>query len=56
MATPELISVREAAELIGVHTNTIKNMIKRGQLTAYRFGLRVIRVDRQQLMEAVRPL
>jgi excisionase family DNA binding protein len=55
MATPELISVREAAELIGVHTNTIKNMIKRGQLTAYRFGLRVIRVDRQQLLNVAQP-
>lgn len=53
MATPELISVREAAELIGVHTNTIKNMIKREQLTAYRFGLRVIRVDRNQLLKVV---
>ncbi len=53
MSTPELISIQDAADFIGVHPNTIRNMIRRDQLTAYRFGLRVIRIDRQQLMKVV---
>jgi excisionase family DNA binding protein len=53
VSTPELISIQDAADFIGVHPNTIRNMIRRDQLTAYRFGLRVIRIDRQQLMRVV---
>jgi excisionase family DNA binding protein len=38
MTTPELISFREAASLIGVSERTLTRMSERGELTVYWFG------------------
>jgi len=38
-----LLSIREAAELTGVHPVTIRRRIEAGELTAYRAGKRLIR-------------
>ena len=35
-------SVREAAELLGLHENTIRKLIWRGELKAARLGRRVV--------------
>lgn len=43
-AAPEWLTVRDAAEKVGVHTNTIRNKIATGELKASRIGLRIIRI------------
>ena len=52
---PELdakrITIQTAAELLGVHPNTIRNFIIRGQLKAYRIGARIVRVSRQDVLD-----
>jgi excisionase family DNA binding protein len=45
MAVPQLISIEEAADRLGIHTATVRRMIKRGELKAYRLGHRIIRVE-----------
>lgn len=47
--TPELISLREAADYAGVCVATIRRRISAGDLQAVRFGPRLIRVDRTEL-------
>lgn len=34
----EFLTINEFAELIGVHPNTVRNMIKSGRLSAFRTG------------------
>jgi len=52
---PELdakrITIQTAAELLGVHPNTIRNFIIRDQLKAYRIGARIVRVSRQDVLD-----
>lgn len=43
-------TVKEAAELMGLHTMTIRRYIKAGELPARRVGVKLIQVD----LEAVR--
>lgn len=45
----EMLSVAQVAEEIGCHPNTVWNHIKSGQLTAVRFGPRLVRVKRSDL-------
>lgn len=49
MTDIQLISIKEAAQFLSVHPNTIRNMIERDELTAHRFGKRIIRIDFKQL-------
>lgn len=56
-ATPkqkDWLSVRQAADLIGVNAATIRTLIDKGRLPAYRFSERVIRVRRRDLENAGR--
>lgn len=42
-STPQWLSTGEAAWLLGVTPNTIRNLVKRGELAGHRFG-RVVRL------------
>ena len=46
---PKWLTIKQAAEAWGLHPNTIRNLITRGQLKAYRLGARVIRIDETDL-------
>ena len=45
------LTIRESAELLNVHENTIRNQIARGDLKAVRIGKGIIRI-RQADLEA----
>ena len=45
----ELLTIGEAAAVVGVHPSTIRRRIEKGTLTAFRVGPRLIRVRRSDL-------
>ncbi|MGO9155499.1 helix-turn-helix transcriptional regulator [Mycobacterium sp.] len=47
------VSPTEAAEYLGVHVRTIRNMQADGRLTAYRLGGRVVRFKLSELDAAM---
>ena len=47
-AEPSLVSVREVADQLGVHPETVRRLIHEGRLDAVRVG-RVLRVHREAL-------
>lgn len=49
------VSVPDAAEYLGVHTRTIRQMIADGRLTGYRSGSRLVRVDLNEIDDAMKP-
>ena len=49
------LSVREAAEKIGAHQNTIRAWISEGRLKAVRFSGRLIRIDAADLEAIAKP-
>ena len=51
-----LVSQAQAAEYLGVTDRTIRNYISRGELTGYRMGPRLVRVDLNQLDAMLRPI
>lgn len=56
-ATPEpLWTMQDVAEHLGVHTESVRRMIARGELRAYRYGRRVIRVRPSDVAAMARPL
>lgn len=50
------ITIAEAAQLKGVHPQTIRRMIARGELVGYRFGPRLLRVDPAELEALEHPI
>jgi excisionase family DNA binding protein len=48
------IPLTEAAVEYGCSVRTIRRMIARGELTGYRVGQRLLRVDRAELASAMR--
>lgn len=56
-AGPELLSVDQAADYLGVHAQTIRNYIRAGKLPAYRLAgeryIRLLRKDLLSLLERV---
>ncbi len=48
MPLPRLLTVKEAAELLHVHVNTVRNWSDNGLLPAYRVGKRADRRFRHQ--------
>jgi excisionase family DNA binding protein len=51
----QFVSVKQAAEYIGVTTRTIRTMIADGRLTGYKSGQRLVRVDLAELDASLRP-
>lgn len=51
-----LASIDDAAEYAGVCSRTIHRRIAEGDLTGYRMGPRLIRVDLNELDAALRPI
>lgn len=45
----EWVTIQQAAEIIGVHANTVRNLINSGKLKASRIGLRLVRIERRDL-------
>jgi excisionase family DNA binding protein len=45
----------EAAEYLGVTDRTVRQMIADGRLTGYRSGNRLVRVDLNELDDAMKP-
>jgi excisionase family DNA binding protein len=43
------LTIKQAAEVKGLHPNTIRNCIRDGRLPAVRLGARVIRVNSKDL-------
>lgn len=59
MASPDtrLISLDEAADLFGVTSRTVRNLIARGTLTGYKIaGLRATRVRLDEVRALVEPI
>ena len=53
----ELLSVKEAAQFLGVSESTVRRYISDGRLLAYRLGNeRLIRIKRQDLYELLSPI
>ena len=52
---PQFLTVLQSAQAIGVHPNTIRNMISKGDLPALRFGPRAVRIDRDTLLKTLTP-
>jgi excisionase family DNA binding protein len=50
------ISIGDAAERLGVHPRTIRRRIADGQLTGYRFGPHLIRLDPAEVDALLRPI
>jgi excisionase family DNA binding protein len=49
-----VLSVREAALLLGLHEETIRRAVRRGELKACRLGHRTLRISRADLEEYFR--
>ena len=49
ISTSKLLSLAQAAELLGLSTRTIRRRIANGQLPAYRSGRKVIRIKSTDL-------
>lgn len=53
----ELFTVDQAAELLGLHHQTLRGYIKNGKLPAYRLaGEKVLRIKRENLMALLEPV
>ena len=46
---PKWLTIKQAAEAWGLHPNTIRNLITRGQLKVSRLGRNIIRIDANDL-------
>jgi excisionase family DNA binding protein len=46
--TPELLTIRQVAEIVGVSDKTVRRWIARGDLHAWQRD-RIVRVDRREL-------
>lgn len=51
----ELLTISQAAKILSVHPNTIRNLIARGELKAQRIGSRLVRIHREDLISSCRP-
>jgi excisionase family DNA binding protein len=56
MAERQLAPITAAADRAACSTKTIRRMIARGDLTGYRLGKRMIRVDLDELDALLRPI
>ena len=51
----EFLTIKDAAQMLNVHENTIRTAISSGSIKAYRLGSRTIRIKREQLLESLTP-
>lgn len=49
LATLDMLTIAQAAEHLNVHKNTVRNLIKRGDLQAVRYGRNLIRIPAASL-------
>ena len=52
----DLIRIRPAAKLLGLHPRSIYRLIESGEIRGYRVGARSTSVSRSDLAKIVRPL
>ena len=50
-----LITINQAAIELNVHPNTIRNAIASGKLNAQRYGARIIRLQKQEVLSLLTP-
>jgi excisionase family DNA binding protein len=53
---PARPTIQQAAEYANVDPKTIRRWISQGRLKAFRYGSRVIRIDRDSLQKLARPI
>jgi excisionase family DNA binding protein len=51
-----MLTIQHAASAIGFSDKTIRRRISDGSLLSYRIGPRLIRVDRDSLLQLARPM
>ena len=51
----EILTIKQAAEFLGVHPNTIRNLIARRQLRAERIGARIVRIRKHDVQSLLTP-
>lgn len=49
----ELLTLKEAADRLGVHVSTLRAWVRSGQVPAYRVGGRFARVDWDKVLGAI---
>lgn len=49
-------TLQTAAEYLNVTDRTIRNLIARGEITGYRIGTRMVRVDLNEIDALLRPI
>jgi excisionase family DNA binding protein len=54
-ADTERLSINEAATILNVHPNTLRNLISRNELAAERIGARIIRIRKSELLGLLTP-
>ena len=52
----QLVSIENAAEHLNISTRTVRRWIASGDLTGYRAGKRIIRVDLNEVDALLRPI
>lgn len=55
-AVGQLYDVKQAAHIMGCHENTVRNMIRRGDLDAVRVGPRMVRVREKDVEASLNPI
>lgn len=56
MGTQQYASIEDAANLLKCSTRTIRRLIASGELTGYRVGKRLLRVDLADVQAMLRPI
>ena len=54
-ADSEFITISTAAVILNCHRNTIRNAIRDGKLNAQRYGARMVRLDKQDVLALLTP-
>jgi excisionase family DNA binding protein len=53
---PNYGSIREAAAIVPCSERTVRRAVAQGLVPAYRFGPRILRIDLDGLVKAMRPV
>ncbi|MFE3986559.1 helix-turn-helix domain-containing protein [Nocardia tengchongensis] len=51
-----MVTIQEAAKIIKVSDRTVRNWINDGLLTGHRFGPKIIRIERAELLGLATPV